>query len=84
MKLAFSSPLNKEHDEASEVDIADYGDWVDEPAAEEDFVEHGMKVPVSAHDACHESFTVADEAHQKVSTAIFANTGLMALLCEHD
>ncbi|KAF9502849.1 hypothetical protein BS47DRAFT_1374525 [Hydnum rufescens UP504] len=43
-----------------------------------------MKVPVSALDACHESFTAADEARQKASTAIFADTGLMALLCEHD
>ncbi|KAF9504558.1 hypothetical protein BS47DRAFT_1368704 [Hydnum rufescens UP504] len=83
-KPAFSSPPDEEHDETSEVDIADYGDWVDEPAAEEDFVERGMKVPVSALDACHESFTVADEACQKASTAIFADTGLMALLCEHD
>ncbi|KAF9508887.1 hypothetical protein BS47DRAFT_1271918, partial [Hydnum rufescens UP504] len=83
-KPAFSSPLDEEHDETSEVDVADYGDWVDEPAAEEDFVERGMKVPVSALDACHESFTAADKACQKASTAIFADTGLMALLCEHD
>jgi Kyakuja-Dileera-Zisupton transposase len=83
-KPAFSSPLNEEHEEANEVDVADYGDWVDEPAAKEDFVEHGMKVPVSALDACHESFTAADEARQKASTTIFADTGLMALLCEHD
>ncbi|KAF9510810.1 hypothetical protein BS47DRAFT_1364249 [Hydnum rufescens UP504] len=74
MKPAFSSPPDEEHDETSEVDVADYGDWVDEPAAEEDFVERGMKVPVSALDACHESFTAADEARQKASTAIFADT----------
>jgi len=73
-----------ESEESGEPGIAEYGDWVDDPAAEDDFVEHGMQVPVSALDACHESFTAADESRQKASTAIFSDTGLMALLCEHD
>ena len=43
-----------------------------------------LKVPDSVLDGCNESFTAADERRQKASTQLFADTGLMALLCRHD
>ena len=33
----------------------------------EDLLEQGMRVPVSVLDSCNDSFTTADEKHQKVS-----------------
>ena len=33
----------------------------------EDLLEQGMRVPVSVLDSCNDSFTAADEKHQKVS-----------------
>jgi hypothetical protein len=73
-----------EGEEEDEVDVAEYGDWVDDNAVGDDYVEPGMRVPASALDACHESFTAADEARQKASNSLFSDTGLTALLCEHD
>ncbi|EAU80350.2 hypothetical protein CC1G_12783 [Coprinopsis cinerea okayama7 len=52
--------------------------------AEEDSVDSGMRVPNSVLDGCLESFTAADEKRTKASTRLFADTGLMALLCRHD
>ncbi|KAL6298593.1 hypothetical protein BKA93DRAFT_820298 [Sparassis latifolia] len=51
---------------------------------EEDEYEPGLKLPRSVLDGCHESFLAADEKCQKASTQLFADTGLMALLCRHD
>ncbi|KIM51641.1 hypothetical protein SCLCIDRAFT_33285 [Scleroderma citrinum Foug A] len=53
-------------------------------AASEDLYEQGMRVHVSVLDGCNESFTAADEKHQKARTHFFSDTGLMALLCHHD
>ncbi|EAU85687.2 hypothetical protein CC1G_12623 [Coprinopsis cinerea okayama7 len=49
-----------------------------------DFKEPGMKVPVSALNDCLDSFTAADEQRSKASTTLFADTGLMGLLCLHN
>ncbi|KAF8833026.1 hypothetical protein BDN67DRAFT_992900 [Paxillus ammoniavirescens] len=43
-----------------------------------------MRVPASVLDGCGESFVAADEKREKASTHFFADTGLMALLCQHD
>jgi hypothetical protein len=43
-----------------------------------------LKVPNSVLDGCNKSFTAADERRQKASTQLFADTGLMSLLCRHD
>ncbi|KAL0568523.1 hypothetical protein V5O48_013464 [Marasmius crinis-equi] len=51
---------------------------------EDDGYDGSMKVPRSALDGCHESFTAADERRQKSSTQSFDSTALMALLCRHD
>ncbi|KAI6114554.1 hypothetical protein F5141DRAFT_1188004 [Pisolithus sp. B1] len=51
---------------------------------EEDGFEQGMKIPISVLNTCNESFTAADEKHQKASTQFFSDTGVMALLCHHD
>ncbi|GBE78980.1 hypothetical protein SCP_0201770 [Sparassis crispa] len=51
---------------------------------EEDEYEPGLKLPRSVLDGCHESFLAADEKRQKASMQLFADTGLMALLCHHD
>ncbi|KAH6866010.1 hypothetical protein BKA70DRAFT_1380820 [Coprinopsis sp. MPI-PUGE-AT-0042] len=52
--------------------------------ADDDTIEPGLQVPTSALDGCLESFTAADEKRIKASTAIFADTGIMGLLCRHD
>ncbi|EAU84174.2 hypothetical protein CC1G_12745 [Coprinopsis cinerea okayama7 len=54
------------------------------PLAEDDTMEEGMKVPTSVLNGCLQSFTAADEKRTKASTRLFADTGLMALLCRHD
>ncbi|KAI6015742.1 hypothetical protein BKA83DRAFT_4060677 [Pisolithus microcarpus] len=51
---------------------------------EEDGFEQGMRIPTSVLQNCNESFTAADEKHQKASTQFFSDTGVMALLCCHD
>ncbi|KAH6886607.1 hypothetical protein BKA70DRAFT_1123120 [Coprinopsis sp. MPI-PUGE-AT-0042] len=53
-------------------------------APADDAIEPGMKVPVSALNGCHDSFTAADEKRTKASTQKFADTGVMGLLCRHD
>ena len=45
--------------------------------------EPGMHVP-TAVDECNNSFTAADSSRVKASTQFFADTGVMALLCQHD
>ena len=50
----------------------------------EDSVEPGLKVPASVLDGCGKTFIAADEKREKASTKLFADTGLMALLCRHD
>ena len=50
----------------------------------EDAVEPGLKIPTSVLNDCERSFKAADENRQKGSTASFADTGLMALICMHD
>ena len=54
------------------------------PGNDEDRVEPGMKVPSSVLDGCGSTFIAADEKREKASTKLFADTGLMALLCRHD
>ncbi|KAF8871853.1 hypothetical protein CPB84DRAFT_1854767 [Gymnopilus junonius] len=49
-----------------------------------DAYEPGMKVPSATLDECHESFIAADSNRVKASTQFFTDTGLMALLCQHD
>jgi hypothetical protein len=49
-----------------------------------DAFDGALKVPNSVLDGCNDSFTAADERRQKASTQLFADTGLMALLCRHD
>ncbi|OJA11305.1 hypothetical protein AZE42_09657 [Rhizopogon vesiculosus] len=49
-----------------------------------DGYENGMRLPASVLDGCSESFVAADEKREKASTRFFADTGLMALLCQHD
>ncbi|KAI6138655.1 hypothetical protein BKA82DRAFT_3989820, partial [Pisolithus tinctorius] len=51
---------------------------------DEDRFEQGMRIPPSVLKGCNESFTAADERHQKASTQFFSDTGVMALLCHHD
>ncbi|KAI6039182.1 hypothetical protein EDC04DRAFT_2568813 [Pisolithus marmoratus] len=51
---------------------------------EDDGFEQGMRIPTSVLKGCNESFTAADERHQKASTQFFSDTGVMALLCHHD
>lgn len=56
-----------------------------QPAKEvHDGYEDRMRIPVSVLDGCSESFVAADEKREKASTRFFADTGLMALLCQHD
>ncbi len=43
-----------------------------------------LRVPTAVLDECRESFLAADSNRVKASTAFFADTGLMALLCRHD
>ncbi|KAH6906264.1 hypothetical protein BKA70DRAFT_1106739, partial [Coprinopsis sp. MPI-PUGE-AT-0042] len=50
----------------------------------EDTKEPGMKVLKSALDGCRDSFLAADERRTKASTRVFADTGVMGLLCRHD
>src|SRR6267154_3827518 len=50
----------------------------------DDSYEPGMKVPNSVLNECSDSFIAADEKCEKASTQFFADTGLMALLCQHD
>jgi Kyakuja-Dileera-Zisupton transposase len=54
------------------------------PKPDGDTIEPGLRVPTSALDGCLESFTAADEKRVKASTTIFADTGIMGLLCRHD
>ncbi|KAI6012897.1 hypothetical protein BKA83DRAFT_4466295 [Pisolithus microcarpus] len=51
---------------------------------EDDVFEEGMRITTSVLKGCNESFTAADERHQKASTQFFSDTGVMALLCHHD
>ncbi|KAI5986077.1 hypothetical protein F5J12DRAFT_709117, partial [Pisolithus orientalis] len=47
----------------------------------EDEFEEGMRITMSVLKGCNESFTAADERHQKASTQFFSDTGVMALFC---
>ncbi|KAI6098777.1 hypothetical protein EV401DRAFT_2061976 [Pisolithus croceorrhizus] len=47
---------------------------------EDDVFEEGMRITTSVLKGCNESFTAADERHQKASTQFFSDTGVMALL----
>ena len=49
-----------------------------------DGFEGPLRVPTSVLRECNESFKAADEKRQKASTQLFADTGLMALLCRRD
>ncbi|KIJ61161.1 hypothetical protein HYDPIDRAFT_31671 [Hydnomerulius pinastri MD-312] len=60
------------------------GQRASRPSEEDDRVEEGMQVPASVLDSCGDSFIAADEKREKASTNFFADTGLMALLCQHD
>lgn len=52
--------------------------------APDDYVEAGMKIPVSVLDECGSSFVAADEKREKASTQFFSDTGIMSFLCRHD
>ncbi|KAI6104219.1 hypothetical protein F5141DRAFT_979033, partial [Pisolithus sp. B1] len=54
------------------------------PGDEGEVFGEGMKITTLVLKGCNESFTVADERHQKASTQFFSDTGVMALLCCHD
>src|SRR6266436_3317412 len=56
------------------------------PADADDRREFGLLVPNSMYDACSESFIVADGECIKIkaSTDYFADTRVMAILCQHD
>lgn len=54
------------------------------PVEAEDHLEPGMQIPASVLNDCNDSFVAADEKRQKASTQLFADTGVMALLCRHD
>lgn len=43
-----------------------------------------LTVPAAVLDECQKSFKAADKHRQKASAKLFADTGLMALLCRHD
>ncbi|KAF9512304.1 hypothetical protein BS47DRAFT_1372841 [Hydnum rufescens UP504] len=43
-----------------------------------------MNIPNSILDTCGHSFIAADSDHIKASTQCFDDTGLMAMLCQHD
>ncbi|KAF9513749.1 hypothetical protein BS47DRAFT_1295737 [Hydnum rufescens UP504] len=43
-----------------------------------------MNIPNSILDTCGDSFIAADGDHIKASTQHFDDTGLMAMLCQHD
>jgi len=49
-----------------------------------DSVESGLQVPASVLDECEKSFSAANENQSKAASNIFSNTGLMALICQHD
>lgn len=51
---------------------------------DEDWCEDGLHAPNSALDGCHKNFTAADGERTKASTAYYADTGIMAILCRHD
>lgn len=50
----------------------------------EDYVEAGMKIPVSVLDECGSSFVPAEEKREKASTQFFVDTGIMSLICRHE
>ncbi|KAF9504187.1 hypothetical protein BS47DRAFT_1308625, partial [Hydnum rufescens UP504] len=50
----------------------------------EDRVEPGLRVPDSVLDGCERSFLAANEHREKASTSVFADTGLMGMICRHD
>src|SRR5260370_23380152 len=56
---------------------------MDDPA-EEDAVGPGMDMPKSSLLACNDSFITTDGNCIKAATQYFDDTGLMALLCQHD
>ena len=49
-----------------------------------DSVESGLQVPASVLDECEKSFSAANENQSKAASNIFSDTGLMALICQHD
>ncbi|KAI6137521.1 hypothetical protein EDD17DRAFT_1782921 [Pisolithus thermaeus] len=51
---------------------------------EDDVFEEWMRITTSVLKGHNESFTAADERHQKASSQFFSDTGVMALLCRHD
>lgn len=59
-------------------------DEMEDMAGEEEVIEPGMKIPKSALDSCGQSFIAADGNWVKASTKFFDDTGVMALLCQHD
>lgn len=50
----------------------------------DDCLEPGMELPTSVLNDCNYFFKAADEQREKASTVFFADTGLMALICQHD
>lgn len=53
-------------------------------AAEEDTVLPGLNMANHIYDSCTSRFVAADESNAKAEASVFADTGLMALVCRHD
>ena len=53
-------------------------------AEEGDKVESNLNMPNSTYCACGESFIAADGDQIKASTQYFSDTGILAMLCQHD
>lgn len=53
-------------------------------ANHEDTVLPGLKMANHVYDSCTSRFIAADESSAKAEASIFADTGLMALVCRHD
>jgi hypothetical protein len=44
----------------------------------------GLQLPNYVYDSCTSRFLAAQDGNQKAEKSIFADTGLMALICRHD
>jgi hypothetical protein len=68
------------------VDKARGGAKKDEEEEEDDENEQlpGLQLPNYVYDSCTSRFLAAKDGNQKAEKSIFADTGLMALICRHD
>ena len=85
---SFFIPPDEVEEMRENVDKARGGAKKDQDEEEEEDDENdrlpGLQLPNYVYDSCTSRFLAAKDGNQKAEKSVFADTGLMALICRHD